>query len=111
MGEHRKQISLGELAELKKIFKVSVAALVVRCTHLGVLSKAAAGRLWAQINARGWNGANSKEPFGFSAEVPQHMERLCLRAVAEGAISEPKAAELLKISVRALDRKLMGQSA
>ena len=111
LGEHRKQISLGELAELKKIFKVSVAALVVRCSHLGVLSKAAAGRLWAQINARGWNGATSKEPFGFSAEVPQRMARLCLRAVAEGAISEPKAAELLKISVRALDRKLMGQSA
>ena len=70
-----------------------------------------AGRLWAQINARGWNGAASKEPFGFLAEVPQRMERLCLRAVAEGAISEAKAAELLKISVRALDRKLMGQPA
>jgi hypothetical protein len=39
------------------------------------------------------------------------MERLCLRAVAEGAISEAKAAELLRISVLDLDRKLMGQPA
>jgi hypothetical protein len=31
-----------------------------------------------------------------------------LRAVAEGAISESKAAELMNISVRQLDRKLMG---
>jgi hypothetical protein len=35
------------------------------------------------------------------------MERICLRAVAEKAISESKAAELLKISVRELDRRLM----
>lgn len=111
LGSHRTSISLGELAELKKIFKVSVAALLVRCSHLGVLSKAAAGKLWAQINRRGWNGAASKEPFGFPAEVPQRMERLCLRAVAEGAISESKAAELLGISVRSLDLKLMGQVA
>ena len=48
---------------------------------------------------------------GELAEVPQRMERLCLRAVAEGAISEPRPAELLRISVRELDRRLMGQFA
>ena len=111
LGTHRKSISLGELAELKKLFKVSIAALVVRCSHLGVLSKAAAGRLWAQISRRGWNGPASSEPYGFPAEVPQRMERLCFRAVAEGAISEPKAAELLNISVRQLDLRLAGQAA
>ena len=111
LGTHRKSISLGELAELKKLFKVSVAALVVRCSHLGVLSKAAAGRLWAQISRRGWNGPASSEPYGFPAEVPQRMERLGFRAVAEGAISEPKAAELLNISVRQLDLRLAGQPA
>ena len=36
---------------------------------------------------------------------------MCMRAVAEGAISEAKAAELLNISVRELDRRLMGQAA
>ena len=41
-------------------------------------------------------------------EVPQRMERLCLRAVAEDAMSEARAAELLNISVRELDRRLMG---
>jgi hypothetical protein len=39
------------------------------------------------------------------------MERLCLRAVAECALSEARAAELLNISVRELDRRLMGQLA
>jgi hypothetical protein len=35
------------------------------------------------------------------------MERMCLRAVAENIISESRAAELLNISVRELDRRMM----
>lgn len=111
LGGHRTSISLGELAELKRVFKVSVASLVMRCTQLGVLSRAAAGRLWAQINKRGWNGPASTEPYGFPSEIPQRRERLCLRAIAEGAISEAKAAELLNISVRTLESRLSGNFA
>jgi Zn-dependent peptidase ImmA (M78 family)/DNA-binding XRE family transcriptional regulator len=111
LGPHRTSISLGELAELKKLFKVSIASLVARCGQLGIINKAVYGRLWSQIKARGWNSQSSSEPGTLKAEVPQRMERLCLRAVAEGAISEPRAAELLGISVRELDRRLMGQFA
>lgn len=111
LGPHRTSISIGELAELKKIFKVSIASLVVRCAQLGILPKAAYGRLWAQIKDQGWNSQASTEPNTLKTEVPQRMERLCLRAVSEGAISEARAAELLNISVRELDRRLMGQKA
>lgn len=109
LGEHRKSISLGELAELKKVFKVSIAALVVRCSQLGVIAKATYFRLWAQVKGLGWNSPMSNEPNRFPSEVPQRMERMCLRAVAESAISESRAAELLNISVRELDRRLMAQ--
>ena len=34
------------------------------------------------------------------------FERLCFRALAEGAISEPKTAELLGSSVRELTRRM-----
>ncbi len=111
LGAHRTSVSLGELAELKKIFKVSIASLVVRCSQLGILSKAAYGRLWAQIRDMGWNSHASSEPNTLKPEVPQRMERLCFRAVAEGAISEARAAELMNISVRELDRRLSGQFA
>ena len=111
LGPHRTSISIGELAELKKIFKVSIASLVVRCAQVGIVTKAAYGRLWAQIKNLGWNSQASSEPGLLPSEVPQRMERLCLRAVAEGAISESRAAELLNISVRELDRRLMGQAA
>jgi Zn-dependent peptidase ImmA (M78 family)/DNA-binding XRE family transcriptional regulator len=109
LGPRRTSISIGELAELKKIFKVSIASLVVRCAQLGILPKPGYGRLWTQIKALGWNSQASTEPYHFPAEVPQRMERLCLRAVAEGAVSEARAAELLNISVREFNRRLMGQ--
>lgn len=107
LGVHRKLISLGELAELKKIFKVSIASLVVRCSQLEILPKATYGRLWGQIRSLGWNSLGSNEPHRFPPEVPQRMERMCMRAVSEGSISEAKAAELLGISVRDLDKRLM----
>lgn len=109
LGRNRTSISLGELAELKKIFKVSIAALAVRCGQLGILTKAAYGRLWGQIKMLGWNGPMSNEPNKCEAEVPQRMERLCLRAVAECVISESKAAELLQTSVRKLEHLLMAE--
>lgn len=108
LGENRTSISIGELAELKKIFKVSIASLVVRCNQLSIISKAMYGRLFGQIKALGWNGSQSKEPNRLEPEVPQRMERMCLRAVAEGAISISKAAELLQVGVRDVDARLAG---
>lgn len=111
LGAHRTAIALGELAELKKLFKVSIASLAVRCNQIGVLNPTAYRRLWAHIKGSGWNGPNSSEPHSLPAEVPQRMERLCMHAVAEGAISEARGAELMGISVRELDRRLMAQVA
>jgi Zn-dependent peptidase ImmA (M78 family)/DNA-binding XRE family transcriptional regulator len=108
LGAHRTSISIGELAELKKVFQVSIASLVVRCAQLEIVSKAAYGRLWGQIKDKGWNSQASTEPNRLAAERPQRMERLCMRAVSEGAISDARAAELLSISVRELDRRLIG---
>lgn len=108
LGEHRTSISIGELGELKTIFKVSIASLVVRCGQLGIVSKALYGRLFGQIKSLGWNGPASSEPNPLAAEVPQRMERMCLRAVAEGAVSQSKGAELLQIGVRDLDARLAG---
>lgn len=109
LGKHRTEVSMGELVELKKLFKVSIASLIVRCNQLGVISKALYGRLWAQVRAWGWNGPQSNEPHRLDPEVPQRMERLCFRAISEGAISESKAAELMRMSVREIDRRLAAQ--
>ena len=108
-GSKRTAVSLGELIDLKLRFKVSVAAIVVRCKQLDIISGAVYSRLWAQIKALNWNGPDTREPNPIAKEVPTRMLRLCFRAVAEGAISEAKAASLLRITTRSLDRQLSAQ--
>lgn len=107
LGKHRKSISIGELAELKKVFKVSIASLVVRCAQLGVITKAMYHRLFTQIRALGWNSPVSDEPNKIAPEPPQRLERMCLRAVAEELISKARGAELLNMSVREFEHRLL----
>lgn len=106
LGLNRTSISIGELVELKTLFKVSVPCLVVRCSQLGILSKASYGILWGQIRKLGWNAPGSNEPNQCPREVPQRMLLLGLRAVVEQVISKAKAAELLRIDIRELDKRL-----
>ncbi len=43
-----------------------------------------------------------------AGELPNRFGRLCLRALAEGAISESKAAELLGIGIADVDNYMRG---
>ena len=43
---------------------------------------------------------------GLIGEKPTRLEHLCFRALAEGAITESKAAELLGVPVHDLNRRM-----
>ncbi len=100
--------SIGELVALKKLFGVSIQALAYRCKDLGIINQAACARLFKVFAERGWRTAPFEEPESMQPELeePRRFERLCYRALAEGVIGESRAAELLGISVRELDRRL-----
>lgn len=106
LGKSRTVIQMRELIYLKRIFKVSIAALVVRCGQLGILTQAAYGRLWGFLKANGMADFGSAEPNAIPPEEPTRMKRLCLRGIAEGAISESKAMALLRISRKVLEQEL-----
>lgn len=106
VGKYRTAIQMQELLYLKRIFKVSIACLVVRCGQLGILTQAAYGRLWGFLKAHGMAEFGAAEPEQFPPEQPTRMKRLCLRAIAEGVISESKAMALLKLSRRQLEQEL-----
>lgn len=108
IGVHRSSISIGELVALKKRFGVSIQALAYRCKDLGIISRPACARLFKIFAERGWRVAPYEEPESLAPEVeePRRFERLCYRALAEGVIGESRAAELLGISVRELDKRL-----
>lgn len=102
IGKHRTQISLGELFRLKSVFGVSVQALTYRCKDLGIFSDSLFRTLFQEFERRGWRKPPYDEPLSTLPRKPKRFERLCLRALAENAISESRAAELLGVSMSAL---------
>lgn len=108
VGAHRSAISIGELVALKKRFGVSLQALAYRCMDLSIISQAALAKLYEEFAERGWRSSPFKEPESMEPDLeePRRFERLCYRALAEGIVGESKAAELLGISVRELDKRL-----
>ncbi|MGE3703084.1 MAG: helix-turn-helix domain-containing protein [Hyphomicrobiaceae bacterium] len=106
VGKHREQISLGELLELKALFKTSIQAITYRLKDLQIIAEPLFKRLFDEFVQRGWRKPPYAEPGAIPPEKPERFTRLCYRAVSEGAVSEAKAAELLGISVRQLNQRL-----
>jgi Zn-dependent peptidase ImmA (M78 family) len=111
IGRSRTAITLGELIAVKRVFKVSLAALAMRLKQLGIITKSTFGQVWAILTRNGWTVPGAVEPEPIVAEHPSRAKRLALRALAEGAISESKAAELLSIRRRELNEMLEFQPA
>lgn len=105
-GAHRNDVSLGELVELKRHFRVSLQCLVVRLGQTGILSEADQNRHWQILKDHGFLEPPYPEPEPLDAEQSHRLHRLAMRAVSEGALSESKAAEVLGIPARVLDRWL-----
>ena len=106
IGRHRKSMSWEELFDLKRIFGVSVQALTYRCKDLGIFSNMLFRQLFDEFARRGWRSPPYREPHAMKGEEPKRFERLCFRALAEGVISEAKAAELSGHSIRELNRRM-----
>ena len=106
IGKCRSSVSWDELLELKRMFGVSLQAIAHRCKELGIFSNGLFRQLFAEFRRKGWRSPPYREPLAMAGEKPRRFERLCFRAVVEGAISEAKAAELLGHSVHELNRRL-----
>jgi Zn-dependent peptidase ImmA (M78 family) len=103
VGQHRMNISVRELFQLKQRFGVSAQAVAYRCRDVGIFGPSLFSQVFRVFNARKWR---LHEPLEMDPERPQRFERLCIRALAEGAISESKASELLGKTVRELTESL-----
>lgn len=108
VGKHRTSVSLGELVQIKLLFGASLQAVAFRCRDLGIFGEALFRRLFRMFSERGWRSAPYQEPgaIPWEREEPRRLERLCYRALAEDALSDATAAEILGISVRDLHRRM-----
>ena len=108
IGKNRHSMGIGELFALKELFGVSVQAIAYRCKDLGIISQPVFRRLFEIFTEKGWRSPPYPEPQAIPKETPRRFRRLCFRALAEEAVSEPKAAELLGITVRQLSQEMEG---
>lgn len=111
VGKHRNALGYKELIDLKRLYRVSGAALLVRLRQLDVISEAILVYAFQSI-ARGWRTQepNELEPLieRGQRERALRFERLCYRALAEGLISLGKAAELLRLPIGDVETGLKG---
>ena len=98
VGKQRNALGYKELVDLKRLYRVSGAALLMRLRQLNVISESTLTYAFQSI-ARGWRTQEPEE-----VEKPKErglreralrFERLSYRALAEGLISLNKASELL----------------
>ena len=106
----RRQISYGEIIRLKRFYRVSAAALLMRLCQISVLSESAM-RYAFQTFANGWR-RHEPEPLeerpGRPFELPRRFERLCYWALAERLIAPTRAAQLLQVPMATIEAALRG---
>lgn len=111
IGKRRNALGYAEIINLKRLYRVSGAALLMRLRQLDVISESTLIYAYQTV-ARGWR-TKEPEPLEGPEESGQReralrFERLCYRALAEGLISLSKAAELLRIPLAEVERGLKG---
>ncbi len=108
VGRRRFNFGFGELIEIKHMFGISAAALVMRMRDLGIITEATLRDIFGGIGSS-WR---TEEPCPLKRmESPTRFRRLCLRALAENEISESKAAELLRLRVSEIEAIMAGSVA
>ena len=111
IGKRRNQISLPELLQLKRHYRVSAAAFLMRLKQVGILSESATAYAF-QTFAQPWR-KSEPEPLEEDGkkgqfERPKRFNRLCYWALAEKLISPSKASELMQIPYFELEATLQG---
>jgi|SRR5579871_1218513 len=113
IGKSRKALGYTELIHLKRMYRVSAAALLLRLKQVEVIDESTLAYAF-QTFARSWRSAEP-EPLEGSGEEGQHelprrFERLCYWALAERFISPGKAGELLRQPLSEIEKGLKGPS-
>lgn len=97
LGERRNSLEVRELALLKTEYGISMMGAVIRAYQTGIIEKKTYSVLWEMFKRNGWL---KKEPGAqYPSEKPHVFEQLVFHALAEDFIGEPKAAQLMGVSV------------
>ena len=113
IGDHRHKITPPEIIPIKRLYRVSAAAVLMCLKQAGILSESAV--IYAfQTFAKDWRN-DEPEPLEEGDnlgqfENPKRFIRLCYRALSEQLISPVRASEYLQIPYHVMEREIKGSS-
>jgi Zn-dependent peptidase ImmA (M78 family)/transcriptional regulator with XRE-family HTH domain len=95
--------TLDGMLSRKERWKVSVAMMIVRCEHIGIVSADQAKRLWINYNRRGWRG---EEPLDniLKFEEPRLLRRGFEALVDENVRSKEQIIDDLCLPAREIEK-------
>jgi Zn-dependent peptidase ImmA (M78 family)/transcriptional regulator with XRE-family HTH domain len=103
LGTKRSEISLFELASLKKQYGISMQAIMHRAVSCGIISQYSYEHFSMMVSAKGWRKV---EPVSYPVpEEPQRFKQLLHRALSENLVSVSKAAYLGGMSIGELQHE------
>lgn len=104
VGRSRTSIQLRELLLLKKLFGMSIQALLFRLRDLSIITESTYTWSCIQVNRM---GMRKKEAGELPREEPQWLKRNVLRAVSEGALPRDEAERLMGESLEDEHRQFL----
>lgn len=103
LGLRRHAFGYEEIMDIARLFGVTAVTVLDRLADLHVIGAGTRRRM---------QGVIERAPVGTAlpvdSERPRRFQRLVLRALAEGALAEAKAVELLAVSTTELARRMAG---
>ncbi len=114
VGALRHALGYRELITLKRIYRISGAALLVRMRDIGIIDNGVLSTAFQTI-ARSWRTSEpdqiEEENERGQRECERRFERLCYRALAEQLVTLAKVSELLQRPVDIVEQELRGSNA
>jgi len=97
LGKFRHRLLIQELVHLKQQYGISIQALIMRLSDLGIINDSYKKQFFFYINQMGWK---IEEPGEYRGEEKSNrFEQLLYRALAEDLISMSKAAHLMNMKL------------
>ena len=113
IGERRSAFGVREIVGLKRLYRISAAAFLMRLEQVGVIDRGSIEYSFRTF-ASGWRREEPEPLEGEKSkavsEAPRRFERLVYRAAAEDMISMSKAVELLRVPLSDVEKGLKGPS-
>ena len=113
IGSQRRIVSSPELIQLKRLYRVSAAAMLMRLKQAGILGESAVAYAF-RTYARSWRREEPRPIEEGSRcgqyEKPKRFTRLCYWALSEKLISPGRASELMQVPYYKLEQELQGNA-